>query len=235
MRCVPSTAPRLAALAVAALFVGAGPVSAAAEGKAKAQTLYVRDAGTLREANDDEIKSAAEAKKDPLAFTGLKRYDLGIYTLIVFGALLFILSKYAWPHIAAGLKKREEAIIGARDEAQKVLQEAQSLREKLQRDSLEAAERSRGEYERARKEAEAMVAQARESMDKAAAERKVQAEREIDAAKAEALADIYRQAVDLATTLSSKTLARHISADDHRRLVDEAMAELKQTTKTKTA
>ena len=67
---------------------------------------------------------AAEAPKegeDKLGFLGLKRYDLGIYTLIVFGLLLFILSKYAWPHISEGLKKREAAIIGAREEAQGLL------------------------------------------------------------------------------------------------------------------
>src|SRR5688572_20450969 len=57
--------------------------------------------------------------EDKLAFLGLKRYDLGIYTLIVFGLLMFILSKFAWPHISEGLKKREAVILGAREEAQK--------------------------------------------------------------------------------------------------------------------
>lgn len=174
----------------------------------------------------------ADQKEDKLGFLGLKRYDLGIYTLVVFGILLLVLSRFAWPNISAGLKKREAAIIGARDEAQKALVEAQALREKLQRDAQEAAERHRAEFERARKEADAIVAQTREAMDRAAAERRAQAEREIDAAKTEALADIYRQAVDLATTLSAKTLSRQITADDHRRLVDEALAELKQTTRT---
>jgi F-type H+-transporting ATPase subunit b len=226
MRYVPLTA-----LVVAALLGGAGPVSAAGE-KKDIPVVYVKDGNTIRPATDDEVKHAAEARKDPLAFTGLKRYDLGIYTLIVFGVLLFVLNKYAWPYIAEGLRKREAAIIGARDEAQKALRDAEELRAKLQRDQLEAAERTRAEFERARKEAEAMIAQARESMDKQAGERKAQAEREIEAAKSEALADIYRQAVDLATTLSAKTIARKISADDHRQLVDEALAELKQTART---
>jgi F-type H+-transporting ATPase subunit b len=218
----------------AALLAGAAPVYAAGgEGKGKtAPEMFVREGGAFREAKDDEIKHAAEAKKDPLEFTGLKRYDLGIYTLIIFGVLLFILSKYAWPHIATGLRKREAAIIGAREEAQKVLHDAEDLRTKLKCDQQEAAERNRAEFERARKESEALIAQAREAMDKAANERKAQAEREIEAAKTEALADIYRQAVDLATTLSAKTIARKISAEDHRQLVDEALAELKQTTRT---
>src|SRR5438067_4313574 len=230
MRFVPTQAPRLAAAALAAvaLLAPAGPVRAAGpEGKAAAPTMYVREGGSLREAKDDEIKHAAEAKKDPLEFAGLKRYDLGIYTLLVFGILLFVLSKYAWPHIATGLKKREEAIIGARDEAQKALQEAQELRTKLQRDQVEAAQRTRAEFEQARKEAEAIVAQAREAAAKVAADLKAQGERDIEAAKQAAMQEIYQQAVELAAMLSAKTIRRQVSADDHRRLLDEALAELK--------
>lgn len=181
--------------------------------------------------DDSHGHGTEKGKEDKLGFLGLKRYDLGIYTLVVFGILLFVLSRFAWPKISEGLARREAAIIGARDEAQKALQEAQELRVKLQKDQLEAAERNRAEFERARKEAEAIIAQARDAAQKAAGDLKTQAEREIEAAKTEALADIYRLAVDLATNLSSKTLARQITADDHRQLVAEAMAELKQATR----
>jgi F0F1-type ATP synthase membrane subunit b/b' len=46
------------------------------------------------------------------------------------------------------------------------------------------------------------------------------------------LADLYQQSVELATKLSAKTLGRNITADDHRRLLDESVAELKQSAKT---
>lgn len=197
-----------------------------------APALAAKDDPHAAKKDDGHGHGGEKGKEDKLAFLGLKRYDLGIYTLVVFGLLLLILSRVAWPKISVGLAKREAAIIGARDEAQKALQEAQELRAKLARDQLEAAERSRAEFERARKEAEAIIAQAREAAQRAAGELKVQAEREIDAAKTEALGEIYRLAVDLATGLSAKTLARNISADDHRRLVAEAMDELKQTTRT---
>jgi len=51
-----------------------------------------------------ETHGHGEKKKGGLDFTGFKRYDLGIYTLIVFGLLLLVLSKFAWPHIAEGLR-----------------------------------------------------------------------------------------------------------------------------------
>src|SRR5437879_2105825 len=77
-------------------------------------------------------------------FTGFKRYDLGLYTLVVFGLLLFVLSKFAWPHIAAGLKKREAAILGEREEALKARKEAEELRGKLHKDLADAQDKIRG-------------------------------------------------------------------------------------------
>jgi hypothetical protein len=86
-------------------------------------SLFVKDHDAYRPATDNEIKAAAGTSdahghgepKGGLDFTGFKRYDLGIYTLVVFGLLLLILNRFAWPHIAAGLQKREAAILGARE------------------------------------------------------------------------------------------------------------------------
>ena len=44
----------------------------------------------------------------------------------------------------------------------------------------------------------------------------------------QALQDIRSQAVQLATLVSSKVIRRQLNADDHRQLVDEAVAELRQ-------
>jgi F-type H+-transporting ATPase subunit b len=165
--------------------------------------------------------------EDKLGFLGLKRYDLGIYTLIVFGLLMFVLSRYAWPKMAQGLRKREAAIVGARDEAQKALKDAEELRTKLKADLARTQEEIRAMYEQARKDIDALKAQEREAADKAVAERKAAAERDI-AARAEAVKqELTQYAVQLAATLSAKAIRRQISPDDHRRLLDEALAELK--------
>src|SRR5947208_1940967 len=75
-------------------------------GEAKAPGLYVKDGDQFRPATDEEVEKTTAAghggEKGGLDFTGIKRYDLGIYTLIVFGLLLFVLSRYAWPHISEG-------------------------------------------------------------------------------------------------------------------------------------
>ncbi len=83
----------------------------------------------------------------------------------------------------------------------------------------------------ARREAEVLRTKERETGAKEAAAERERAKREIESAKDAALVDIYQQSVELATKLSAKTLTRHISADDHRKLLDESLAELKQVTK----
>jgi len=50
--------------------------------------------------------------------------------------------------------------------------------------------------------------------------------RDIDVAKDQALQDIWNQAANLATLISAQVIGRTLSADDHRRLVDEALKDV---------
>lgn len=236
MRCVQSC--RLFVLAAVIAFSAAPAFAAKEGGAAKDDThahpkVYVKDGESYREATEKEVKEAEHAFHHPLDFTGFRRYDLGIYTLIVFGLLMLVLSKFAWPKISEGLKKREASIIGARDEAQQALRDAEELRVKLQKDLTETQLKVRDMLDEARRDADALRTQEREAGAREAAAERDRAKREIEAAKDVALDEIYKQAVDLATTLSAKTLSRQISADDHRRLLDESLAELGLATKSK--
>jgi F-type H+-transporting ATPase subunit b len=57
---------------------------------------------------------------------------------------------------------------------------------------------------------------------------KERARREIETAKDGALQEIYKQAVELASLVSSKAVKRELTPADHARLIDEALAEMKQ-------
>ncbi len=202
MRLAPSS--RLFLLAVLAVLIIAVPVFAAG------------DAGK---------------EKDSLGFTGLKRYDLGIYTLVVFSLLVFVIMKFAWPNIRQGLEKRELNIRGALDEARKDREDAKVSLTEAKRQLHEAAQKAKEILDEARRDADALKVSEREVGTKEAAAERERARREIEAARDAALKDIYEQAVTLATNLSSKTLARQITADDHRRLLAESLDELKQLSK----
>jgi F-type H+-transporting ATPase subunit b len=154
-----------------------------------------------------------------------------IVTVVVFLSLLGVLYAFAWGPIQKGLQAREDAQYRALEEARKAREEAAGMRAQVQAQLDQAAEQVREMLAEARRDADALRAAEREAGVRDAAAERDRAKKEIEAARDAALEDIYRQAVDLATTLSAKTLGRTITADDHRKLVDESLAELKQTAK----
>jgi F-type H+-transporting ATPase subunit b len=164
---------------------------------------------------------------EPKSFIDIKRYDLGIYTLIVFGILFWLLAKFAWGPFNEGLRKREEGLLAIRDEALKAKQDAEDVRVKLQAEFASANDKIRAMLEEARRDADDLRAKEREAGAKDAAAERDRAKREIDAAKDAALQEIYHQSVQLAALMSSKAIRRKMSADDHNRLVEESLAELK--------
>ncbi len=171
----------------------------------------------------------APKKEDPTAFIDLpKRYDLGIWTLVVFGLLLYLLSKTAFPMITDGLRRRDNYFRTAKEEAEKALADAQELQTRLQNQLAEANDKIRGMIEEARRDAEKLREQIKaEAQAEAQAERE-RAQREIAVAKDQALQEVWSQAVQIATLMSSKAIQRSLTIDDHQRLLQEALAELQQ-------
>lgn len=228
---------RLPAVAVVAALLSASPGSAADEKHgdkgAGGAVMFVKDGDRFRPATEAEVRAAADVgsgahgEKGGLDFTGIKRYDLGIYTLIVFGLLVFILAKVAWPKIREGLEKREAAIRGARDEAKQDRADAEARLAEAKKRLDATAAQVKGMLDEARRDADALRAGEREAGARDAAAERERAKREIDAARDAALKDIYEQAVKLAALMSEKALRRTVSAEDHRRLLDESLNELR--------
>lgn len=155
------------------------------------------------------------------------RWDLGLWTLVVFLLLLFILSRIAWKPMLEGLRKREETIRGSLEEAQRARADAQRMQQEFQRQMDQAQERVRDTLDEGRREAqrlqEEMLAKARSDIQ---AERD-RLRREIERARDQAVQELWNQTARLATMVSAKAIGRQINEDDHRRLVDEAINDLK--------
>jgi F-type H+-transporting ATPase subunit b len=176
-------------------------------------------------------KEEAKAKQD----IGRPRPDLTIWTIVVF-ALLYLVLRYvklpgasapAFVMMIEGLRHREKAIRDALEEAKRAQEESQKLREQFQQDMNKAQERVREIHDEARRDAarnkEQMLAQARADIQ---AERD-RLRREMDNARDQALRDLWDQAANLATVVASKAIRRQLTPDDHRRLVDEALSEMR--------
>ncbi|HVK17484.1 MAG TPA: ATP synthase F0 subunit B [Fimbriiglobus sp.] len=168
-----------------------------------------------------------EQKTGGLSFLDLQRYDLGIFTLIVFGLLCAVLYWFAWPKISEGLDRREAAITSARDEAIRVRQEAEEIRSKLKVEFDNAHGQIRAMLDEARRDGEVLRAKEREAGQKEAAAERDRARREIETATDAAKQELNHHAVQLAALMSEKAIRRKLTIDDQNRLVEESLAELK--------
>lgn len=169
----------------------------------------------------------AAGAADPMEF----RFDTALWSIVVFVALLLILRAKAWPLVLEGLQKREETIRSSLEEAKQTRVEMEKLRADFQKELAEAHQKIPALMEEARRDAESMASDMRA---KALAE--IQAERlrlrhEVEIAKDQALKELWEQSAQLATLISAKAIGRALTEDDHRRLLDEAMAEMTSATR----
>ncbi len=154
--------------------------------------------------------------------------ELGIWTIAVFLILFGVLWLLAWKPMQEGLHSRERRIQGAIEEARKAREEAQQLREQWQRQMDAANDKVREILDLARRDVQhatdEMIAKARTEIQ---AERE-RLRREIDTARDQAIQELWNHAANLATQVSAKAIRRQLTPDDHRRLVEDALAELSQ-------
>lgn len=167
--------------------------------------------------------------EQPGSFIDIHRYDLGIYTLIVFGLLFFVLAKFAWKPFTEGLAKREAGIAAAKDEAVRAKHDAERVRDQLRAEFAAAQDKIRAMMDEARRDADVLKASEKAVGQKEAQDERERAKREIETAKEQALQEIQQTAVQLASLMSTKAVGRSMTDDDHRRLVAESLSELKNT------
>ena len=173
------------------------------------------------------MQIAQEKDVNPLEL----KWDLGLWTLVVFALLYFFLKKLVWAPMLSGLQKREDNIHSAVQDAQKARDEAQRLRDQLQREVDHAQEKVRDILDEGRKHAQQttdeMVAKARSEIQT----ERDRLRREIEMARDQALQELWKRTADLATMVSAKAIRRQLTPEDHRRLVDEALTELQSAGK----
>ena len=151
---------------------------------------------------------------------------LMFWTIIIFLITLGVLWKWAFPAILGAVEEREKALEAAladarrdREEAAKVLAEHRAQLEAARTDAqrLIAEGRSVGEKLRAemieetRREQQGMLERAR---------------RDIEAEKDKAIAELRREAVDLAIAGASKVIEKNLDEQSNRRLVEQFLADV---------
>jgi F-type H+-transporting ATPase subunit b len=171
---------------------------------------------------------AAEAGTDDGGGSFLVSPDVGlmVWTLVLFGVSLFILWKVAFPRIAEALDRRQKAIEEAIDTADRTRREADELLAEY-RERLTAARQQADEIvARARKAGEQQEADAVTHGRQRREELLEQARKDIEVETRRAIQEIRAEVADLTILATEKVTRKTLTADDQRRLVEEAVAEL---------
>jgi F-type H+-transporting ATPase subunit b len=151
---------------------------------------------------------------------------LMIWTLVTFFVTFWILKRYAFGRIAEVIEERRrvtrenlEHAQEARDEAQQLLQEYRAQIAAARRESSEIVER-------ARRTGEELQRQMREELQEQRQKGIAEAQAAIQAEMRQALDQIKNEVADLTLLATEKVVGRALTAEEQRRLVDEALAEV---------
>lgn len=149
---------------------------------------------------------------------------LMFWTLVIFVVLFFILSRFAFKPLTKAVAEREqrlaEAIAAAkkdRDDAARLLAEQQKALEATRADAQRVIAEGRTTAEKLRNE---MLEQTKHQQQELLERARV----EIDNERKRAIADLRREAVDLALAGASKVVERNLDDQTNRKLVESFLA-----------
>jgi F-type H+-transporting ATPase subunit b len=176
----------------------------------------------------DTLVFAAESggEEDGGSFLVSPGIGLMVWTLALFGVSLYILWKVAFPRIAEALDRRQKAIEDSIDTADRTRREADELLAEY-RERLTAARHQADEIvARARKAGEQVEADLAAKGRDRREELLEQARKDIETETRRAIQEIRAEVADLTIMATEKVTRKTLTADDQRRLVEEAVAEL---------
>ncbi len=164
--------------------------------------------------------NATDMLERPEEFT---RFDLSIYTFIVFALLMALLWKFAWGPIAKALDHRESSIAKMLDDAKAASETAARQLQQYEAKLLAAQEEAGKIVGDARKSAEEVAAKIQADAEASAERQRERAVADIEQAKNTALHEIAAKSVDTAVDLAGKIIRREVKAADHQQLIAESL------------
>ena len=222
----------IAAMAVLA-WLGAAPSVRAADAAhdtahaageaAKSAAAAPQEAG---EAMDHEAGGHAGPHKQPPLLpdpTSRETQLQALWVVIIFIVLLAVLYPTAWRNILIGLKAREQRIRQDIADAEASRKRAQETLDQYNKQLATAENQVRDILAKGAADAEKIATSLKMQAQQEAEEIKERANKDIDAARKAALADIYAQAAELSTDIASKILRRNLNAEDQRDLVNSSL------------
>ncbi len=149
-----------------------------------------------------------------------------IWSIIVFGVVFFILSKFAFPAITEALKEREEGINNAianaeaqNKKAQEILAESQAKLDNTQKEIQSILANGKTQ-------AEKIIQNATEEANAIKNQKVEEAKKEIERSKELAMSEIRKEVADLVIMATEKILEEKLDADKHKSLIEKYISNL---------
>lgn len=160
----------------------------------------------------------------------LEVFSLNLWQMIIslcnLVILFLILKKFLYKPVRKALEERKQAVEGVYADAQKALDTANANKTEYERELAGIRERADSMLASAtadaNKRSAAILSDARERADGMMR----QAKNDISLERRKAESGIRSEIADVSTALTEKLLAREINSDDHRKLIDDFLAEM---------
>lgn len=156
--------------------------------------------------------------------------DVGnvVWTLVIFGLVVFVLGKFAWGPLLEVLQKREEFIRESLESAKQDRDAAESRLKEYEERLNAARTEATSIVEEGRRDAEVLSHRIEEEARSESEKTLARAKREIDIAKTTAISELYELSGKLAVDVASQVIGRELNAADHERLIKDSIAEIGQ-------
>jgi F-type H+-transporting ATPase subunit b len=151
---------------------------------------------------------------------------LMIWTLVCFAITFFVLKKFAFGPIQKTIDERRERIRTSVEEAEHARAVARKLLEEHKALIAQSKNEAAEILAEARKVADSQRDRAREEIEVDRQRRLEETRKQIEAETARALEQIRSEVAELTLVATSKVAGKVLTAEDHRRLIDEAVGDL---------
>jgi F-type H+-transporting ATPase subunit b len=165
------------------------------------------------------VHAAATEEAGPSLFSG--SFADSLWTVVAFVVLALVLGRVAWRPLLLALDARQNHIV----EQLKAAEDSRQRAEHMLADYKQQGQNTvRKAAEEAQRHHQQMLEQTREEV--LALRRR--AHEEIESARATALEELWKQTGEIVLRVGSEVLGRTVSAQDNQRLIEEAVARIKQ-------
>jgi F-type H+-transporting ATPase subunit b len=151
---------------------------------------------------------------------------LTVWTLVVFGISLLILSKLVFPRIRQALDDRRQVITDSIDAAARTREEAEKILVEYRERLTEARQQAEEIVQRARQQSEAHAREAHVEAESRREHLLEQTKRDVEAETRRSIDQIRREVADLTVMATEKVTRRVLTEEDQQRLVADALSEL---------